>query len=238
MDPVEQSTLGPAANYSIGLHFLGIGNGFYPLLYSVFLGLRPPDTPTWLLANTQVVQWVNVIVRESLRITNGAALTIAIPGNTFVFSALGEIPSAPRAPTAGAIIIARSGTCWRTLAGCLFPQNTFSAPYHACVAISTSPDALGTYYVYASLLGNAFPDLFRNGGVWPETGYFHRPSLPGWGSFYSQGFALTTVTRCWVSVMVCFSTAEQVCLPLAGQDFMLASRRSGLSHPRPARRRR
>src|SRR5271166_3411259 len=82
VDPVEQSTAGPAANYAIGLHFLGIGNGFP--YYSV--SVAPPDT-NMAVGDTQVVQWVNVSYAVFNK-SNGAALTIAIPGNT-LFSALG-----------------------------------------------------------------------------------------------------------------------------------------------------
>ncbi len=197
VDPVEQSTPGPAANYSIALDFLGVGNGFP--YYSV--SVAPPDT-NMAVGDTQIVQWVNVSYAV-FRKSNGAALTIAIPGNT-LFSALGG----DCATLNGGDIIAQ----WDVLAHrWLLAQNTFAAPYHACVAISTSPDALGTYYVYAFSLGNAFPD-YPKWGVWP-TGYFQ--TINRWGSF--AGVCAYNRDK----MLVGDATAEQVCLPLAGQDFSL-----------------
>jgi hypothetical protein len=50
-------------------------------------------------------------------------------------------------------------------------QNVFVSPYAMCIAISTSADATGNYYVYQfSVPGNGFPDYHKI-GVWP-TGYF------------------------------------------------------------------
>jgi len=43
-------------------------------------------------------------------------------------------------------------------------------PYLNCVAVSTSPDATGTYYLYAFALTNEFPDKPKL-GVWPD-GYY------------------------------------------------------------------
>ncbi len=57
VDPVEQSlTFGPpAVNYTIGLDFLGVGNGFPG--YTV--PDAPPDT-NMAVGDTQIIQWVNV----------------------------------------------------------------------------------------------------------------------------------------------------------------------------------
>ena len=61
---------------------LGVGHGFP--YYSV--SVAPPDT-NMAVGDTQVVQWVNVSYAVFKK-SNGAAQTIAIPGNT-LFSALG-----------------------------------------------------------------------------------------------------------------------------------------------------
>ena len=56
VDTVEQSSIVvPAANYSVGANFLGVGNGFPD--YSV--PDAPPDT-NMAVGDTQIVQWVNV----------------------------------------------------------------------------------------------------------------------------------------------------------------------------------
>ena len=52
-------------------------------------------------------------------------------------------------------------------ASLVLTENVFSRPYAVCVAISTSPDANGTYYLYQCPgPGNGFPD-YPKWGVWP-----------------------------------------------------------------------
>src|ERR1017187_1234006 len=56
VDSVEQSSVaGGGANYTVGMDFLGVGNGFPN--YSV--PDAPPDT-NMAVGDTQVIQWVNV----------------------------------------------------------------------------------------------------------------------------------------------------------------------------------
>src|ERR1017187_3414521 len=55
LDRVEQKTTNGAVNYSIGLNFLGVGNGFPG--YTV--PDAPPDTNI-AVGDTQIVEWVNV----------------------------------------------------------------------------------------------------------------------------------------------------------------------------------
>jgi len=52
----------------------------------------------------------------------------------------------------------------------ILTQFTAAAPYFNCVAISTSPDPLGTYYRYAFSTGANFPD-YPKYGVWPDAYY-------------------------------------------------------------------
>src|SRR5207244_2457207 len=50
-------------------------------------------------------------------------------------------------------------------------QPVFTAPYYVCVAISTSSDATGSYYLYQfPIPGNFFPD-YPKLAVWPD-GYY------------------------------------------------------------------
>ncbi len=156
VDPVEQNTLlAPAANYTIGLNILGVGNGFPG--YTV--PDAPPDT-NMAVGDTQIVQWVNV----SFAIFNkfsGAVEVGPIDGN-LLFSALG----APCATNNSGDIIAQ----WDNAAHqWLLAQNVFSGPpYYACVAVSMTADATGAYYVYQFPLGNGFPD-YPKWGRWNTT---------------------------------------------------------------------
>ena len=200
VDPVEQSTAGPAANYSIGLNFLGVGNGFPN--YSV--PDAPPDT-NMAVGDTQVVQWVNVSYAIFDKAT-GTALTGAVQGNQ-LFKNLG---GSCYANNSGDIIAQ-----WDVMAHrWLLTQNTFAgSPYYACVAISTSPDATGTYYLYAFSLGTGFPD-YPKWGIWP-TGYFETINNFGGG----PNAEICAFNRS--KMLVGDTSAEQVCLQLSRTDFSL-----------------
>ncbi len=161
VDPVEQNTAigAPAASYTIGLDFLGVGNGFPG--YTV--PDAPPDT-NMAVGDTQILQWVNVSFAVFNKF-NGATLAGPIDGN-LLFTALGS----PCATSNSGDIIAQ----WDVAAHrWLLAQNVFSGPpYYACVAVSTSADALGTYYLYQFSLGNGFPDYPKWGGwntSWAQT---------------------------------------------------------------------
>ena len=157
VDPVEQNNaLGaPAVNYTIGLDFLGVGNGFFN--YTV--PDAPPDT-NMAVSDTQIVQWVNVSFAIFNKF-NPAIYTGPIAGN-LLFSALGG----PCATNNSGDIIAQ----WDNAAHrWLLAQNVFTGPpYYACVAVSTTANALGTYYLYQFPLGNNFPD-YPKWGRWTDT---------------------------------------------------------------------
>jgi hypothetical protein len=152
VDPVEQNTARPQPNFTTGLNLLGVGNGFPG--YTV--PDAPPDT-NMAVGDTQIVQWVNVSFAVFNKF-NGATLAGPIDGN-LLFTALGG----PCASSNSGDIIAQ----WDNAAHQWFlAQNVFSGPpYYACVAISTSADALGTYYLYQFPLGNGFPD-YPKWGRW------------------------------------------------------------------------
>jgi len=67
----------------------------------------------------------------------------------------------------------------------ILTQFTASAPYFNCVAISTSPDPLGTYYRYAFSTGANFPD-YPKYGVWPDAYYISTREFAG-SSFAGVG---------------------------------------------------
>jgi len=199
VDPVEQSFAGPAANYSIGINVLGVGNGFPN--YSV--PDAPPDT-NMAVGDSQVVQWVNVSYAVFDK-TTGQALTGAILGNQ-LFNNLG-----------GNCKLYNNGDIiaqWDVMAHrWLLTQNTFNgSPYYACVAISTSPDALGSYYLYAFSLGTGFPD-YPKWGTWP-TGYFQTIN-----NFGSPNGRICAYDR--NKMLVGDSSAEQVCISLTNTDVSL-----------------
>ncbi|MFZ0914000.1 MAG: hypothetical protein WBQ76_17965 [Candidatus Korobacteraceae bacterium] len=202
IDRVEQKTAGSSANYTIGINVLGIGNGFP----GYTIGFAPPDT-NMAVGDTQLVQWVNV--SYAVFDKSGNALTGAIPGNA-LWSALP--PGSLCATQNSGDIIAQ----WDRVAHrWLLTQNVFTSPYAVCIAVSTSADALGTYYIYQfSVPGNGFPD-YPKWGIWP-TGYFQAHNNYG----VNEGG--------WVGPQVCAynsaklllgdSTAEQQCFQLTSSE--------------------
>ena len=164
VDPVEQNTTSPSTNYSININILGVGNGFpgFTDAYSF------PDA-NMAVGDTQIVQWVN----ESFAIFNKfnpAIVTGPIAGN-LLFSALGG-------PCATINNDEEPIAQWDNAAHqWLLTQNVFviNGPHvetYACVAVSTTADATGTYYIYAFPLGSeilAFPKWGRWTDSWAQT---------------------------------------------------------------------
>ncbi len=132
VDTAEQSSA-PAggAAYTIGANFLGVGNGFPG--YTV--PDAPPDT-TMAVGDTQVVQWVNVSYTVCSK-TSPYTCGPSVEGN-LLWQNLGGICFNNNA---GDIIAQWDVAAHRWL----LTQNVFSGTYGVCVAISTSPDANGTY---------------------------------------------------------------------------------------------
>jgi len=197
VDRVEQNSLvNPAANYTIGANFLGVGNGFPN--YSV--PDAPPDT-NMAVGDTQVVQWVNVsytVCQKTSPYTCGPAIL----GNT-LWSGLSGNPLC-KTDNDGDIIAQ-----WDVKAHRWFlTQNVFSSPYAVCVAISTSADANGTYYLYQfAVPGNGFPD-YPKWGIWPTNyGQAVNNFGPGGGGF--QGPQVCIYNR--KKMLAGDPSAEQIC---------------------------
>ena len=215
-DPVEQKTPGSPANYSIGIDVLGVGNGFPG--YSV--PDAPPDT-NMAVGDTQIVQWVNV--SYAIFDKSGNALTGAIDGNTLWKNG---IPGSLCAlHNAGDPIAQWDRVAHRWL---LF-QNVFTSPYAVCVAVSTTSDALGSYYVYQfGVPGNGFPD-YPKWGVWP-TGYFQAQNNFGPGGSGFKGPQICAYNS--AKLLAGDASAEQQCFQLtSGEDSLLPGDRDSPTPP-------
>jgi hypothetical protein len=216
VDPVEQSAnLRSGSNYSIGLNLLGVGNGFPN--YSV--PDAPPDT-NLAVGDTQVVQWVNVSFAIFNK-TTGAVEAGPIEGNT-LYSGLG---GACAASNAGDIIAQWDVVAHRWL----LTQNVFSGPpYYACVAISKTPDAMGSYYLYQFSLGNGFPDYPKWGQwnvSWAET---MNNFGPGGSGFVGPEVCVYDRNK----LIAGDPTAGQVCFQLASDgDSLLPADRDSVTNP-------
>ncbi|HEV2178586.1 MAG TPA: hypothetical protein VGW33_15475 [Terriglobia bacterium] len=126
-------------------------------------GVAPPDT-NGAVGATQFVQWVNLEYNVYDK-TTGAKIIGPIQGNSFWSGFGGSCASA----NDGDPIIQydKAAGVWVAF------QNVFSTPYTACLAVSTTSDATGTYNRYSFTLPESnsdFPD-YPKWGVWPD-GYY------------------------------------------------------------------
>jgi hypothetical protein len=159
-DTVVQKSPLAAAPTTAGLGFDGVGRGFTGPQGTFTVDAAPPDT-NGAVGTTQYVQWVN----ESFAVfdkATGAVLKGPIPGNT-LWSNTGN-GCATNNDGDPIVQFDKINQRW------IFTQFSVSTtPYRQCIAVSTSDDALGSYYVY-SFQTTQFPD-YPKLGVWSD-GYY------------------------------------------------------------------
>jgi hypothetical protein len=216
VDRVEQSSIAnPNSNYSIGANILGVGNGFPN--YQV--PDAPPDT-TMAVGDTQIVQWVNVsytVCSKTAPFTCGPA----IEGNA-LWSSLGGLCASDN----DGDVIAQ----WDVVAHrWLLTQNVFSSPYAVCVAISTSNDANGSYYLYQFPALNAgFPD-------YPKWGIWTNDYAETWNNFGPNGSGFQGPVMCVYNrskLLAGDNSAEQICHQYSNtEDSLLAADRDSVNPP-------
>ncbi len=98
----------------------------------------------------------------------------------------------------------------------LLAQNVFNGPpYYACVAVSTSADATGSYYEYQFPLAQDFPD-YPKWGIWPS-GYFQTNN--NFGNVNFDGAYVCGYNS--AKLVVGDHTAEQICFQLTPGDSSL-----------------
>jgi len=197
---VEQSSIDvPEASYSVIASFLGVGNGFPN--YSV--PDAPPDT-NMAVGDTQIVQWVNTsytVCSKTSPYTCGAS----IEGNT-LWNSLGGVCAANND---GDIIAQWDAQAHRWL----LTQNIFAGSYGVCVAISTTNDATGSYYLYEyPVVNGGFPD-YPKWGVWVNN-YGETWNNFGTGNFVGPVFCAYNRTK----MLAGDKTAEQICHQYTGSE--------------------
>ncbi|MFY9675283.1 MAG: choice-of-anchor D domain-containing protein [Terriglobales bacterium] len=216
VDQVEQNyPNGPEASYSIGANFLGVGNGFPN--YSV--PDAPPDT-TMAVGDTQVVQWVNTSYTVCSK-TSPYTCGPAVEGNMLWQGLSGSPLCATQ--NDGDIIAQWDVTAHRWL----LTQNVFASPYAVCVAISTTNDANGTYYLYQfGIPGNGFPD-YPKWGIWP-TDYGQSQNNFGTGNFVGPLACIYNRAK----LLAGDPSAEQICHQYtSSEDSLLPADQDSATNP-------
>ena len=196
------------AEFAIGANLVGVGKGFPG--YSV--PDAPPDT-NMAVGDTQILQWVNVSYTICSKFSPYTC-TPAILGNTLWAQ---TIPGTLCATNNSGDPIAqwdRAAHRW------LLAQNVFTSPYAICIAVSMTPDALGTYYVYQfTVPGNGFPD-YPKWGIWSSggssDGYYQAMNNFGPGGNGFVGPLICGYDR--AKLLVGDPTAEQVCKQLPSTE--------------------
>ena len=152
-DPVVQRTPGPLVNATIGLNFDGQAS----------TGVAPPDT-NGAAGAIQYVQWVNSVFNVYDRVT-GVKIVGPINGNRFWSGFGGDCET----HNDGDPIIKYDQLANRWVAT-QFALNFGANIFSQCVAVSQTPDALGSYNRYQFNFGNKGPD-YPKLGVWPDAYY-------------------------------------------------------------------
>jgi hypothetical protein len=149
-----------------GLSFLGLGVGFTGFNPTVF----PPD-PNASIGLTQIVQWVNTSYAVFNKAT-GQLIMGPTPGNALWAGFGGPCETSNNGDPI--VKFDQLANRW------VMTQFAIDDPQHntQCVAVSTTPDATGTYNRYAFDFGTNFNDYGKL-GVWPDAYYMMFVMFPG-----------------------------------------------------------
>src|SRR5271157_48783 len=210
VDTVEQSFADSPSMFTIDVTARAIGWGF-PNFNAAAAKRSFPDANI-AVGDTQIVQ----VADDSGAVfdkSTGIALTPAMPIRRLWSSG----PCSKSSSFFGNAIVQWDKAADRWLIA-INVLNNYSGPYYACIAISTSDDALGTYYTYQFLFKNGgYPDQMRL-GVWTPGGsadsYFQTQNNYG---PYGLGRTYVGPEPCAYDrdkMLVGDPTAEQVCLQI------------------------
>jgi uncharacterized repeat protein (TIGR01451 family) len=183
--------LGP----TLGLNFEGLGSGFPDF----FVNVAPPD-PNGAVGLTQYVQWVNLSFAVFDKATGNVLPNFPTPGNTLWIG----FGNGCETNNDGDPIVTYDKLADRWI----FTQLEVSTtPFLQCVAVSTAPDATGTYNRYSFTYSNFndYPKL----AVWPDAYYIT------FNLFSGNTFLGADACAYDRNAMLNGLTASQVCFPQA-----------------------
>src|SRR6267142_1856704 len=188
-DPIRQQTMVPFTPV-VGTSFEGLGAGQYGFSVTG----APPDT-NGTVGATQYVQWVNTSFAIFNK-TTGALVAGPTAGNA-LWSGFG---GGCQTNNDGDPIVLYDQAAQRWVFSQLSVSTT---PYLQCIAVSTTPDATGTYHRY-SFQYNNFDD-YPKMGVWPDAYY------ETFNMFNGNTFVGADACAYNRAAMLAGTTATQVC---------------------------
>lgn len=147
-DPVEQKIATGPSNFTVGLNFLGLGFGVPN--WTDCGGCFVPDT-NLAVGDTQVTEYVNVVYGVFDK-ANGSLVLGPVFENQ-LWAGFNGVCSTNQS---GDPIIQWDKVAHRWVFYHAVVQD--NPPYYLCFAVSTSPDATGSYYRYQYTVNDAFPD--------------------------------------------------------------------------------
>ena len=210
VDPVQQTAATLPARARLVTSFEGLGDGYGGGYAPEAI---PPDTVGGV-GRTQYVQWVN----SSFAIfdkSTGAHLVGPVAGNTLWKGFGGPCEKTNNGDPV--VNYDRAADRW------VLQQFVASAPYMECLAVSTSPDATGSYHRYAFPLP-AFGD-------YPKAGVWSHSYVQTYNMF--NGESGTKVCALERAAMLAGRTARQVCFQLpTSEPVLLPADVDGTRFPR------
>ena len=202
---MEQRAAADGSNFTIGINVAGIGMGFPNFTSDTTF----PDANI-AVGDTQIVQVVNASGAVFDK-TTGAALTPAMPISSLW--SRGDCST----NNSGHVIVQWDKAAHRWLIAQNVLDN-YSGPYSACIAISTSADATGAYYLYEfPFVNGGYPDL-QKWGVWTNSYFQSNDNFGPNGDTYI-GAEPCAYDR--TKMLAGDRSAMQVCFQLSNQDFAL-----------------
>lgn len=200
-DPVAQTEVLAQVSANTILNFDGINDAQAG-------GFVPPDTNASVGA-TQVVETVNVAYAVYNK-TTGAQIMAPKSIQTLYTPLGGQCATGNLSDP----VVNYDKAAGRWVITMIAFNNNFSVN-NACMAVSTSSDATGTFNVYSFAYGRTLPD-YPKVGVWPDAYYVTTDSFPNGGFFTGAESCAMDRTN-----MLLGNAAKMVCFQRGTGDFAL-----------------
>jgi len=214
LDPVEQKIATGSSNFTVGLNLLGVGYGFPN--WSDCANCFVPDT-NLAVGDTQVTEYVNVVYGIFDKASGSTIL-----GPVFENQLWAGFNGVCSTDLSADVIVQFDKAAHRWVFYHAVVED--EPPYYLCFAVSTSPDATGSFYRYQYTVNDSFPDYGKL-GTWTN-GYYLTVDRGG------AAAGVNTLNRS--KMLIGDPSAELVYFQLFDPDFGLRAADIDSSTPPPA----